>query len=90
MEPFQFDLFLHAFKEVEDALVCKVPGMLAAGFIKYLLFNINVVAPVPSLEKGSLIKTGPERTGEECYHYEGQQYAPSKSLEAKTNMMENM
>lgn len=74
------DLFPHAFKEVEDAFVSKEPAVLAAGFLKNLLLNINVVAPVTGLQEGSLVEARPEPAGKESCYDEHQQNAPAEGL----------
>lgn len=79
-EAVQFDFLPHAFKEVEDAFVSKEPAVLTAGFLKNLLLNVNVVAPVASLQKGGLVEARSEPAGKESCYDKDQQNAPAKCL----------
>lgn len=79
-EAVQFDLFPHAFEEVEDALVSKEPAVLATGFLKNLLLNINVVAPVSCLQEGGLIEARLKPADEESCYDKDQQNAPAECL----------
>lgn len=79
-EAVQFDLLPHAFEEVEDAFVSKEPAVLTARFLKNLLLNVNVVAPVTCLQEGGLIEARSEPPGEESCYDKDQQNTPSKCL----------
>ena len=79
-EAVQFDLLPHAFKEVEDAFVSKEPAVLTAGFLKNLLLDVNVVAPVTCLQEGGLVEARSEPEGEESCYDKDQQNAPAECL----------
>jgi len=79
-EAVQFDLLPHAFEEVEDAFVSKEPAVLTAGFLKNLLLDVNVVAPVTCLQEGGLVEARSEPAGEESCCDKDQQNAPAERL----------
>lgn len=79
-EAVPFDLLPHAFKEVEDAFVSKEPAVLTAGFLKNLLLDVNVVAPVACLQDGGLVEARSEPAGKESCYDKDQQNAPAKCL----------
>lgn len=79
-EAVQFDLLPHAFEEVEDAFVSKESAVLTAGFLKNLLLNVNVVAPVACLQEGGLVEARSEPAGKESCYDKDQQNAPAKCL----------
>lgn len=79
-EAVHFDLLPHAFKEVEDAFVSKEPAVLTAGFLKNLLLDVNVVAPVTCLQEGGLVEARSEPAGKESCYDKDQQNAPAKCL----------
>lgn len=79
-EAMQFDLFLHGLEEVEDALVSEEPAVLTTGFLKNLLLDVNVVAPVSCLQEGSLIEARSEPADEESCYDKDQQNAPAECL----------
>lgn len=79
-ESVQSDLLLHAFEEVEDAFVSKEPAVLTAGFLKNLLLDVNVVAPVTCLQEGGLVEARSEPAGKERCYDQDQQNAPAKCL----------
>lgn len=80
VETVLFDLLPHVFKEVEDAFVSKEPAVITAGFLKNLLLDVNVVAPVTCLQEGGLIEARSEPAGEESCHDKDQQNAPAECL----------
>lgn len=79
-EAVQFDLLPHASEEMEDAFVSKEPAVLTAGFLKNLLLDVNVVAPVTCLQEGGLVEARSEPAGEENCYNKDQQNAPAKCL----------
>lgn len=79
----QFDLLPHAFKEVEDAFVSKEPAVLTASFLKNLLLDVNVVAPVTCLQEGGLVEAKSEPAGKESCYDKDQQNALAKCLHGK-------
>lgn len=82
-EAVQFDLLPHAFEEVEDAFVSKLPAVLTAGFLKNLLLDVNVVAPVTCLQESDLVEARSEPSSEESCYNKNQQNAPAECLSDK-------
>lgn len=49
-------IFSHALKELNHAFSGKISGMKDTGLIEELLFNVQVIAPVTSLQKSGVIE----------------------------------
>lgn len=58
----------------------KEPAVLTAGFLKNLLLDDNVVAPVTCLQEGGLVEARSEPAGEKSCYDKDQQNAPAECL----------
>lgn len=59
----EYSILSHVFKELHHTFAGKITGMQDTSFIEELLFHVEVVTPVTSLQEGGMIiKTGLDET----------------------------
>lgn len=73
----------HALKELLDADLGKVSGMLRTRLVEQLTLDVDVVGPIPALQEGSLGETGPEGSDQESQCSHQQHKAPAQSLQGR-------
>lgn len=71
----------HVFKKLHHALPCKIASVQDTGFIKELLFHVEVVAPITGLKEASVIlEAGLEEAPQCSQYYEKEKDGPANRL----------